>query len=173
MKKESDRTLGKTPSQKGGEQHQVVIVYPDNVVGIRRLENLPEKFLVNFFIRFPFGLVIGAITGKVMKERPKGSVGKSVVILADFIGVDKYRMTLVLIDQCLFDVPLFAVVGRPISGPPYKIHIPSLLERTQSRSQSSRTLLNFQSIFSLGYSHWKPVGHQNDLSLGFMDLLHG
>ena len=57
-------------SQHSGQQHQMVIVHPDEITIFERLHNGFGEIAVGFPVSFPMGLIETNFTRMVMKQRP-------------------------------------------------------------------------------------------------------
>lgn len=89
MHKESNRCIGKFGAKHLGEQHEMVVIHPDDVAVLVRRNDSVGKALVDgnvLFIRC--GLVeqlrLGCVGNSIMKTGPKDLVAELVVAALEF-----------------------------------------------------------------------------------------
>src|SRR6185436_17986654 len=74
------------------QKHEVIIVYPNDIVGSQnRLESVGKK-IVDLFVLLPKSRLVNGVRGEVVKERPNRRVTKTQIELVHLFGAEKYRV---------------------------------------------------------------------------------
>src|SRR5687767_2552166 len=94
MQEKAYRSLRPPRFDQPRQQHQVIIMNPQDVVGSNDVYQRIAEDLINLFVLRP---VIGLIFGeswKVVKQRPNGRVAKSEIKLLHLFFTEKHRIRL-------------------------------------------------------------------------------
>src|SRR5512138_1278518 len=74
------------------QKHEVVIVYPNDIVRSQdRLESVGKK-IVDLFVLLPKSRLLNGVRGQLLKERPNRRVTKTQVEPVHLFGAEKYRV---------------------------------------------------------------------------------
>jgi len=76
-------------TQHFGQQHKVVIMYPDSVGGPDNFQNGITKSLIHFFVGFPVRVIVNCIRRKIVKKRPDGFIAKAMIEVVHFFCGNK------------------------------------------------------------------------------------
>ena len=134
VQKERDPQRRPGLSQYPGQQHELVIVDPDQVIVLGDLEDAGRELLVDLAILLPPLGLVAKPAGHVMQQGPEARVGKALVKRLDLAGIEKDRHVTELVPKRLFDVALLRLVidrGAGPSNPPQR-----RAHRLQGRDQS-------------------------------------
>src|ERR671910_2633059 len=94
MQKKSYRYLRPPSFYQPRQQHQVIIVNPDDVIGPDDVFQRITKNLINLLVLFPKIRLIFGKRRKVMKQRPNGRITESEIELLHLFFAKKNRVRL-------------------------------------------------------------------------------
>src|ERR1051326_984765 len=111
VEKEPDRNPRQTLAHEAGQEHQVVIMNPEDVAGLHQFRQRIAKCLVDFPVLLPVLIVVSGVAGEIMEEGPDRLVAEALVEIfhillreEDGIGVEfpgnarAYRLTQLVAD---------------------------------------------------------------------------
>jgi hypothetical protein len=93
-------------AQRLGERHQVIVVHPDQIVGLEQLVQLPGEGVVDPQVAAEIAMREFRALELVVQDRPQHAIGKSVVVLlvillgeitddiGDVVALDRARLGL-------------------------------------------------------------------------------
>ena len=95
----------------------MIIIDPDDIIGLGNLRNGIAKVPVDAFIAFVVRLVVRDILGEIVKQGPDGLVAETVIVAVYFGLREKKRLALEFGAQALGELPLiipiFLIDGDP------------------------------------------------------------
>ena len=80
VQEEADAGLGKALAQHFGQQEEVVIVHPDQLVAVHLLGYRVAEQAVDFDVGFPLVVVVNDVRLEEVAQRPQGAVAETVVV---------------------------------------------------------------------------------------------
>jgi hypothetical protein len=140
MKEKAYRGTGQLLSYKLGQQHQLIIMHPDDIVLLGHLDHGFSKCLVHPLIGLPEILAVYRVLGEIVKERPDSFVAKATVEFSDIPFGEENGMT-VFQQEISFNL-LFFLFSNPFlfnASPSYPETGVSLLKRAQRSNQTTGT----------------------------------
>ena len=157
MQEEADGRIGHPLSEHSRKKHQVVIMYPDNVILTRDLGHLVAEDPVDAHVGIPEVVAVYGVEGKVMEERPDRLVGEAEVEVVDIILGEKNPVTppLSKILPNLVLMPPKTFLSQ--STPPYPQGIGSLVDGTQTGCDAAGARLDFEFPILLDKCYRQPV----------------
>lgn len=120
-------TLGDLLLQHLGQQHQVVVVDPYQVVVLHGLEDDLGEGPVGLVVSQPGVLIEIDLTRVVVEQRPQDRVTEPVVVQVCDLVAQKHRHSVELLEQVLLDL-LFLIVRDLQTGPPIPLERSGLLQ---------------------------------------------
>lgn len=147
------------------DQHQMVVVHPDQVVVVHDLGNLVGERLVGLVVRQPRILVEIDLARVVMEQRPQDRVAEPVVVqVRDLVGQENgHRVE--LLQQILLHL-LLLVVRDLQPGPSEPLKSICLLQPLQRRHQPSgrHRVLVLARAAVLADGHGQSIRNHNDIA---------
>jgi archaeosine-15-forming tRNA-guanine transglycosylase len=108
----ADLRIGQAFAEHLRQEHQVVVVNPDDVVGPGHLHHGIAEPLVHPLIDLPRLRVVVCREVEVVEERPEGVVAEPVVVVLDIVRGEKDRVALLFSEQ--IDDPVFLLFLLPL-----------------------------------------------------------
>ncbi len=90
----ADLCIGQALPEHLGQEHQVIVVNPDDVAGLDHFHHGVAELLVHPLINVPCLRVVVHEVVEVVEERPEGVVAESVVVVLDVVRREKDRVAL-------------------------------------------------------------------------------
>ena len=106
MQEKAYGSLGPPSFDQPRQQHQVIIMNPQDVVGSDDVFQRIAEDLIDLFVLLPvFGVILGE-SRKVMKQRPNGRVAKPEIELLHLLFAEKHRVRLKATERLSDQLPL-------------------------------------------------------------------
>src|SRR4026207_502552 len=92
--------------QKARQQHEMIIMHPDHIVGAENRLNRVREQLIDLLVLVPERLLINCVGWKIVKQRPDRRVTKSQIKLFHLLFGKKYRVGLKSAQRFPYDLRL-------------------------------------------------------------------
>ena len=154
----TDLGIGKTFPEHLREEHQVVVVDPDGVVGPGHLHHGVAELLVHPLVNLPCLGVVLCIEVEVVEERPESIVAEPVVVVPDVVRGEEDRVALLLSEHLGDPVSLFILLLLDVhAGPADPEAFVGFVKRTDSGGKAADAPLEMEIAVFAGYADRKPV----------------
>ena len=134
VKEKPNRKIGKYFSQHPWDQHQLVVVDPDNVSFLQSFSNYFAEFRIDRQVRFPKFITIRSVLREVVEMGPNGFVAKPFVKQFDLLLSEKNRDHLILA-ELLFYVCLLLFIFNRFTRPTNPNLVQGLIQGVEASSE--------------------------------------
>jgi hypothetical protein len=140
------------------EEHQVVVVDPDGVVGPGHLHHGVAELLVHPLVDLPRLRIVVCMEVEVVEERPEGVVAEPVVVVLDVIRGEEDRVALLFCEHPDNPIFLFFLILPDVYARPADPEaLVGLVERANSRGKTADAPLQVEVAVLAGNTDRKPV----------------
>ena len=146
---------GSRGSQHRREQHELVIMHPDQIAFLRGLDHLFSEGPVDVLVVFPPGRFVTQIIGQVMQQGPDAGIGKTLVKCGRFFLAEKHREAAVLFGQLPRDFLPPALFGKCSPRPTDPLGLVLPLGKSFQRRHQSTGRLGDSIVF---HGHRQTIG---------------
>src|SRR3984957_20957788 len=139
--------VGHCCPQHCGEQHELVIVHPDQIALVHDLEHPFSESPVNVLVMLPPGRFVTQIVGQVMQQWPDAGIGKTLVESGSFFLAEKHRDAAMFFGQLARDFLSSPLFGKRSTRPTNPLRLVLSLGKSSQSSHESAGRLGDSILF--------------------------
>ena len=154
----ADLRVGQALPEHLGQEHQMVVVNPDDVIGPGHLHHGIAELLVYPLVDVPCLLVVVCVVIEVVEERPERVIAEPVIVVFDVVRGEEDRVALFPLER--LDDPVFLLFLLSLNvhtRPADPEALVGFIKRADSGGKTADTPLQAEVAVLAGDADRKPV----------------